>query len=100
MCSRRGATHISILIFGRAAQLVDVGVADVAAQLCTAKGRDIEVGFLDVDVGALLLLLRRGHGQEERKHHAGRRWATTRAAKIGRSGRSYMPFMPPRLDLT
>ena len=33
MCSRRGATHISILIFGRAAQLVDVGVADVAAQL-------------------------------------------------------------------
>ena len=83
MCSRRGATHISILVFGRAAQLVDVGVADVAAQLCTAKGRDIEVGFLDVDVGALLLLLRRGHGQEERKHHAGRRWAP-RAAKIGR----------------
>ena len=89
MCSRRGATHISILIFGRAAQLVDVGVADVAAQLCTAKGRDIEVGFLDVDVGALLLT--GGRREQQRKNHerSGRRdaklghlaWAWTRASE-------------------
>ena len=92
MCSRRGATHISILVFGRAAQLVDVGVADVAAQLCTAKGRDIEVGFLDVDVGALLLLLRRGHGQEERKHHC-RGAAGNELPKLGGA-------MPPRPSST